>query len=337
MGAVLPAGTRVIAVGGVTPVNIASLKRAGAHAFGTGGDLFKPGRSATEVAHRAQLMVASINADEPEPYLLADRGTTIGEAPCIGPDGHVYWVDPLAPALHLADPASGEGGTISLTEAVWSLGWHADHLFGTLDDGFCRIDSKTGAITRLSAVDPGAGCRLNDMTIDARGGLWAGSMHRGVLAGTGALFHAVNPGAAPCRMAGGLGVANGMAFSPDGAMLYVVDTLARTLLAYPVGGARRELDEPRIVTDFMNVPGKPDGLTIAPDGSLWVAMWGGGCVQHVDASGALLERLALPAPHVGSVVLHHKSLFVTTARARLSQTSLGASPQSGGLFRIDLK
>jgi sugar lactone lactonase YvrE len=230
-----------------------------------------------------------------------------------------------------------EGGLeqVALVRPVWSLAaTPSGELMGTLDDGFCRLDADGGIQAGpKAAVD--AGCRFNDMAVDPGGGLWVGAMHKGVLAGRGAIFHAPALDAEPIRAAGGLGVPNGMGFSADGRTLFVIDTLFRTLLAFPVEGAA--LGEPVIVTDFMNVPGKPDGMTIAPDGSFWVAMWGGVCVAQIGGDGALLRTVAVPAPHVSSTCLAGSTLFITTSRMRLSPQQLADWPGSGGLFAIDLE
>lgn len=52
--AVLPAGVPLLPVGGITPDNMAPYRAAGATGFGIGSALFKPGRSAAEVAALAQ-------------------------------------------------------------------------------------------------------------------------------------------------------------------------------------------------------------------------------------------------------------------------------------------
>ena len=57
--AVLPKAAPVYAVGGVGPENFAVWRRAGADGFGIGTALYKPGRSAAEVAARAAEMVAA--------------------------------------------------------------------------------------------------------------------------------------------------------------------------------------------------------------------------------------------------------------------------------------
>lgn len=60
MRAVLPAGTRVLPVGGVRPEAMAAWREAGAAGFGLGGALYAKGMSAAEVADRARRFVAAL-------------------------------------------------------------------------------------------------------------------------------------------------------------------------------------------------------------------------------------------------------------------------------------
>jgi 2-dehydro-3-deoxyphosphogalactonate aldolase len=62
LGAVLPAGVRVYAVGGIGADNMARWRKAGATGFGLGSELFKPGFDNDEIARRARKMVAAANA-----------------------------------------------------------------------------------------------------------------------------------------------------------------------------------------------------------------------------------------------------------------------------------
>ena len=59
MLAVLPAGTLVLPVGGITPQNMAQWRAAGAHGFGIGSALYKPGKHAAAVAQDAAEFVAA--------------------------------------------------------------------------------------------------------------------------------------------------------------------------------------------------------------------------------------------------------------------------------------
>ena len=60
--AVLPAGTVLVPVGGITPDNMAVFVEAGVKGFGLGSGLFKPGLTVDEVAVRAKAYVAAWNA-----------------------------------------------------------------------------------------------------------------------------------------------------------------------------------------------------------------------------------------------------------------------------------
>ena len=267
---------------------------------------------------------------KPIARLVCDAGTMIGESP-LWSRGRLFWTDPLAPRLLIY---SDEGLQPLPTERpVWSLaGLPGQDVFGTLDGAFCTIDAAGAIRPGLSAAID-AGCRFNDMTLDPSGGLWAGVMHRGLLATRGAIFHAPSLDQEPRAVATGLGVPNGMKFSTDGSRLYVIDTLMRTLLAYPTYGA--QLGEPVIISDFLDVPGKPDGMTPGADGTFWVAMWGGSCVVQLAPDGAILQRITVPAPHVSSVCfVPPDRLFVTTSRMRLSPQALAEHPGSGALFEI---
>ena len=239
---------------------------------------------------------------EPRVRLICDAQVAIGESPARLGD-RVYWTDPVARRL-LSVADNGELQSGAMASPVWSLAGSADKLLGALDDRFCTI-AKAGEISSGPAATIDAGCRFNDMTVDASGGLWVGMMHRGVLATRGAIFHAPSLRAVPTRVASGLGVPNGMKLSADGRTLHIVDTLERTLLAYPADGGK--LGEPVIVSDFLGLPGKPDGMTLAVDGTFWVAMWGGGCVVQLPAMAHFSGRSPSPRRTSAACASHLRS------------------------------
>jgi xylono-1,5-lactonase len=267
---------------------------------------------------------------EPSVRLICDAGAVIGESP-VWLQERVYWTDPASRRL-LSVLHNGELQAVATASSVWSLAASSHGLVGALDDRFCTI-SKAAEITAGPAATIDPGCRFNDMTVAADGGLWVGVMHRGVLATRGAIFHARSALCEPARVASGLGVPNGMKVAADGRTLYVIDTLERTLLAYPIDSSR--LGEPVIVSDFLGLPGKPDGMTLAADGTFWIAMWGGSCVVQLAADGAFITKVGLPVPHVSSVCCATpQRLLVTTSRMRLSPQALTDHPGSGALFEI---
>ena len=62
---VLPGGTQLFPVGGITPERIAPYRKAGAAGFGIGGALYRPGLSPAEVWQRATAFVEAWRAGEP--------------------------------------------------------------------------------------------------------------------------------------------------------------------------------------------------------------------------------------------------------------------------------
>ena len=92
---------------------------------------------------------------------------------------------------------------------------------------------------------------------------------------------------------------NGLCFSPDESLLYVVESRGeptRKILAYDVSANGREIGNKRVHIDADG--GTPDGMRCDVDGNLWCG-WGMGSAEldgvFVFApDGALIGRIALP-------------------------------------------
>jgi gluconolactonase len=104
-----------------------------------------------------------------------------------------------------------------------------------------------------------------------------------------------------------LGMPNGLAFSPDESLLYVVDSAAdsgpdipfnkdagRDVLAFPIGSNGRVAGPGQPI--FRAKVGIPDGLRVDGDGRLWVATGEG--VTCLDPDGTV--RGVIYTPHVAS-------------------------------------
>ena len=98
-------------------------------------------------------------------------------------------------------------------------------------------------------------------------------------------------------VAEGINFPNGLAFSPDESILYVVESRAnpRRILAFDVQGGRT-LANQRVAIDAG--PGSPDGFRLDVDGNLWCG-WGMGApgldgVHVFNPSGKLIGRIDLP-------------------------------------------
>jgi sugar lactone lactonase YvrE len=132
-----------------------------------------------------------------------------------------------------------------------------------------------------------------------------------------------------------MAVVNGPAFSPDGGVIYVSDSMGRRILAFDVdrGALRRR----RTFATMSKDEGFPDGLTVDAEGCLWCAHWEGSRVTRFAPTGERLSVIRIPAPLVTSVAFGGSALdtlFVTTARLGLNPGDIARAPQSGSLFAV---
>jgi xylono-1,5-lactonase len=171
----------------------------------------------------------------------------------------------------------------------------------------------------------------NDLTTDSAGRIYVGSL------GSSPVF-ANEPGAAPAagdlwlidldgssrRVGREIWLTNGLGFSPDGATLYHSDSAERTVWRYRVHpGGDLGPKEPFVTT----VDGVPDGLAIAEDGTIWVALAGGGHgVAVFDPAGARVDFVRIPEPMCTSVCFGGddlRDLYVVSG-------STGSGSENGG-------
>jgi sugar lactone lactonase YvrE len=275
--------------------------------------------------------------------LLDDVGAVLGEGPSWDPRSEeLVWVDILAGVVHIHDAEGYRRGRFDLGGHVSSVlpcageGWLI-----TVPDGFALLggDGEVRSLLAVEADRPEN--RFNDAKCDPWGQALAGTMRYDEGPGSGSLYRLETDsvpvtGSAPGFVArvllGQVGLANGLGWSVDGATLYFVDSLDRTVMSgayapdrYPLGPLRELV---RVAE------GMPDGMCVDMEGYLWVAIYRGGSVQRFSPQGELDTIVSLPVPDVTSVAfggLRGDRLFITTAGGT-GQPDAGGR---GGLWAID--
>jgi sugar lactone lactonase YvrE len=212
-----------------------------------------------------------------------------------------------------------------------------DKLVVAFEDAIAELDFKTGAVREITKIEADkAGNRCNDGKCDNAGRLWVGTMNMEGKLSNCALY--CFNGSLQKKIKD-VSLSNGICWSKDNATMYFIDSYAYNIKAYDF-----DLDEGKIANERIMVEGlepgfTPDGMTIDEDGMLWVAMWGGGCVNRYNpANGALIGKIQLPVPNVTSCAFggkDMKTLLITTARANLDDEQLRQFPLSGSLFYIN--
>jgi sugar lactone lactonase YvrE len=201
--------------------------------------------------------------------------------------------------------------------------------------GFVRLRSD-GSMTPLAEVAPEK-TRMNDAACDPQGRLWAGTLADDHHQGGGALYR-LDQGGRTELMLGGLTISNGLGWSPDCATMYLVDSGPRVVQAFEFDAERGTISQGRVLVTIAEDVGTPDGMTVDAAGDLWVAIYGGGCVQRFSPDGVLRQVLSVPAEQTTSCAfagpgLHR--LYVTTGTEGWSEHDRRAEPGAGVVYRLD--
>jgi sugar lactone lactonase YvrE len=121
--------------------------------------------------------------------------------------------------------------------------------------------------------------------------------------------------------------------------MYYIDTLDYNIKAYDFETDTGNISNERIVVSVKEPGYAPDGMTIDEEGMLWVAMWGGACVNRYNPfNGNLIGKVEVPALNVTACAFggaDMKQLFITTARKGLNGEQLQQYPLSGSLFYLN--
>ena len=200
-----------------------------------------------------------------------------------------------------------DGAVATVFEHRRGIGGMALHAAGGLVVSGRNIAYKafdgTSTVTLLDRDPEHGNVGYNDITTDAAGRIYAGSLgsspvfEDGREPQAGQLYLIDLDGAT--RVVGhDVQLTNGLGFSPDGRTLYHADSRRGAVFCYPVGEDGALGDKVRFVATER---GAPDGLVVSVDGAVWVALAGGGAVGVYEPDGALREYIDVPQPMCTSV------------------------------------
>jgi gluconolactonase len=142
---------------------------------------------------------------------------------------------------------------------------------------------------------------FNDLTTDEAGRIYVGSLGSSPFEPEAerrdGYLHVIDLDGSSRVLAPGIKLTNGLGFSPDGTRLYHSDSRNGFVGVY---GVLPDGDVgPREVFARLE-PGIPDGLAVAEDGTVWVAMARGGAVVVLGPDGSEVRRI--PTVHMPTSV-----------------------------------
>jgi sugar lactone lactonase YvrE len=268
-----------------------------------------------------------------------------GEGPAWDADrGELLWVDIAAGLVRRATvgpdgtltevAAHRAGGTVGAVRPAAAGGWVV-----AADGGFAHL-AEDGTVRVLLALageggsPEDGGTRMNDAGCDAAGRLFAGTMAFDERPGAGALYRVDLDGTVTTVLEG-LGISNGIGWSPDERTVYLADSGPGVVHAFDYDPDDGSFGRGRVLLEFDGRSGVADGLTVDDQGCLWTALWGGGQVRRWSPDGEPLAVVDVPVAQTSACAFAGPGrdlLVISTSAQGMDDAARAARPDAGRLF-----
>lgn len=264
------------------------------------------------------------------PHKVDVPAAELGEGPCWDAASQsLFWVDIPAERVHRLSAAG--------VHSSWDVGRPAGAVVPRASGGlvvaagheFLSLDPLTGTVTELATAPARPGTRMNDGKADLAGRFYAGTMADDESPGKGSLYR-LDTDHAVTEIYTGVGISNGIGWSPDNSLMYYIDSLAYRVEVLDYDAATGQMGERRPFVRLGSGDVMPDGLATDSEGGVWVAVWGGGVIQRYDSDGRLTGVVRVPATNVTSCTFGGPDLdllYITTAA--------GPGRSAGSVFSCD--
>jgi D-xylonolactonase len=248
------------------------------------------------------------------------------EGPTVDLAGGVYFSDVIAGGVYRWSP-EGVQQVVPKRRGVGGIVLHEDS--GLVVTGRDVAHIRDGDTRVLLDVDGVTG--FNDLGTAFDGSVYVGALRfmpfKGEQPVPGEIWR-IPPQGDAAPVAGGVLWANGIGFSPDGAIAYGSDYARSCVLAWDVA------DDGSFAASrvFVEVPaGSADGLAVDEEGGVWVATGEGGNVVHFAPDGTLERTLEVRSPFVSSLCFggeDMRDVFITTGDGKLlrARSDIAGSP-----------
>ncbi|NPT36813.1 SMP-30/gluconolactonase/LRE family protein [Paraburkholderia xenovorans] len=293
-------------------------------------------------------MSAAANPRAERVEVAGQAPASVGESPVWRiAEQALYWVDIPAQKIVRLRIDSGERSEWLLPEKVACIAFdHRGTVLAGCETGLFAVtlaeataSGEAVQVTGRKLAAPDFACddmRFNDGRCDRQGRFWSGTMVQDMAAArpAGALYRFDARGVLSAPVVDGLITQNGLAWSPDGATMYLSDShpLRRQIWAFDYDGETGEPRNRRVFADLNHHAGRPDGAAVDADGCYWICANDAGLLLRFTPLGKLDRQIAVPAIKPAMCAFGGRdldTLFVTSIRP-----AANASEHDGHLFAV---
>ena len=202
-------------------------------------------------------------------------------------------------------------------------------------------DFRTFAVVEPDLPDN----RLNEGRVGPDGAFWVGTMQnnlhpdgspKAMSRSSGAIYRVDHDGYVSQLTPREFGITNTMAWTTDGRFL-TADTKLNEIYAYDLCAG--VLSNKRVFGPPLD-RGAPDGSCLDVKGRLWnCRVAGGACIACIRPDGALDQFVDTPCTWPTSCAFggpDFATLYVTSARFTMTAEQIGAHPEEGALFALEV-
>ena len=279
---------------------------------------------------------------------VAHKGDLLGESPVwCEKSNRLYWVDILGKRIHYLNPDDQITGTVSTGKynigCIATVAGREGVLAAAGNEGVGFISLKNGSFTKV--YDPEnhkPSNRFNDGKCDAKGRFLVGSMYgnkpRKELTANLYSWDGTTNVVKKFDEVGPVTTSNGLGWSPDGKILYYIDSPTMSVQQFDYDIETGSLsNRQKVVTIPKDLGGAPDGMCVDEEGKLWVAIFRGGKVTRWDpTTGDLISVIQVPCLHVTSCCFggqNLEKLYITTAKgSSATEIKENKNTAAGALF-----
>jgi L-arabinonolactonase len=270
--------------------------------------------------------------------VVNDRALTAESPVWSAAEGALYWIDTWRDRVYRLHVASGKRDDWGVPSKLAAVGLRAGGgLVVAMKSGIAFLDTQTGAVEPIVNPEPGLDQhRLNDGKTDRRGRFWFGSMEESGTQPVGKLYRFA-PDRTVAAMDDDYVLPNGPAWSPDDRLMYLADSRRSRIHVYDFDADSGSVRNRRVFATFPEGNGAPDGATVDAEGCLWSACASAGKIARYRPDGELDRIVELPVTRPTSVIFGGddlKTLYITTAAARLDPETLAAQPLAGAILSL---